>query len=277
MKEFYKDFKTFVNESKNGTLNKKSERINEAITYTISKDELKKFMVPATVKLISSLEAGKEMITAQSDNFEAYIVKVIDADTFELKPAMDVFKKKKSENITPEREEGYEEEDDSTNDEELELEEDSEEEVETEDDDDEPKFESFVNEMNRNDFLKGKDLPQNKQALKKALEKGELKMYQEVDGEFKPAPRMEYMLKNWNDFSYSVKHAPNDVAAGQMGKYYYYFINESFVNESKSKEASMVLNLMDHDYSYEDALKIVLKADPSINKSKLEKELDQYI
>lgn len=148
MKEFYKDFKTFVNESKNGTLNKKSERINEAITYTISKDELKKFMVPATVKLISTLEAGKEMITAQSDNFEAYIVKVIDADTFELKPAMDVFKKKKSENVTPEREEGYEEEDDSTNDEELELEEmEDSEEVETEEDD-EPKFESFVNEKN---------------------------------------------------------------------------------------------------------------------------------
>lgn len=276
MKEFYKDFKTFVNESKNGTLNKKSERINEAITYTISKDELKKFMVPATVKLISTLDAGKEMITAQSDNFEAYIVKVIDADTFELKPAMDVFKKKKSENVTPEREEGYEEEDDSTNDEELELEEME----DSEEDDDEPKFESFVNEMKRNDFLKFKDLPPTRQALKKAVETGKLTMYVSDDnGEFKPYNRLGYMLKNWHDLVYSPKTSgPNNVGtATYANKYDFYFINESFVNESKSKEASMVLNLMDHDYSYEDALKIVLKADPSINKSKLEKELDQYI
>lgn len=44
----------------------------------------------------------------------------------------------------------------------------------------------------------------------------------------------------------------------------------------KSKEAKKVLKLMDKDYSYSEALKIVLK-DKTINKIKLEKELDKYI
>jgi hypothetical protein len=44
----------------------------------------------------------------------------------------------------------------------------------------------------------------------------------------------------------------------------------------KSKEARMVLRLMDKDYSYQDALKTVL-ALSNKTKRKLEKELNYYI
>ena len=47
--------------------------------------------------------------------------------------------------------------------------------------------------------------------------------------------------------------------------------------ENKSKEASMVLQLMDKDYSYEQALKATLNKYKNVNKSTLEKELDKYI
>ena len=46
---------------------------------------------------------------------------------------------------------------------------------------------------------------------------------------------------------------------------------------AKSKAASKVLQLMDKDYSYQQALKKVLKEDKRLSKKKLEKELDTYI
>lgn len=46
---------------------------------------------------------------------------------------------------------------------------------------------------------------------------------------------------------------------------------------TKSVEASKVLKLMDDDYSYQDALKLVLSNNKNIDKTKLEKELNQYI
>lgn len=51
------------------------------------------------------------------------------------------------------------------------------------------------------------------------------------------------------------------------------------LNESKSKEASAVLELMDtyEDPDYPRALKEVLKANPNINRKKLEDELNKYI
>lgn len=43
------------------------------------------------------------------------------------------------------------------------------------------------------------------------------------------------------------------------------------------REFKQVLRLMDEDYSYEEALKIVLAENPNRNREDLEKELDQYI
>jgi hypothetical protein len=54
-------------------------------------------------------------------------------------------------------------------------------------------------------------------------------------------------------------------------------IAESRLVENKSKEASLVLQLMDMDYSYEDALKATLNKYKNVNKSVLEKELNKYI
>jgi len=45
----------------------------------------------------------------------------------------------------------------------------------------------------------------------------------------------------------------------------------------KSAACSQVLQLMDKDYSYQDALKKVLAENPAIKKADLEKELDIYI
>ncbi len=45
----------------------------------------------------------------------------------------------------------------------------------------------------------------------------------------------------------------------------------------KSAACSKVLQLMDQDYSYQKALKEVLKSDKRLNKDKLEAELDNYI
>jgi len=45
----------------------------------------------------------------------------------------------------------------------------------------------------------------------------------------------------------------------------------------KSQPCSMVLRLMDDDYSYNDALTLALRAYPLTNMVKLEKELDNYI
>jgi len=45
----------------------------------------------------------------------------------------------------------------------------------------------------------------------------------------------------------------------------------------KSKACSTVLKLMDMDFSYQDALKIVLKKDKRLSKKKLETELNKYI
>lgn len=46
---------------------------------------------------------------------------------------------------------------------------------------------------------------------------------------------------------------------------------------TKSVEASKVLKLMDDDYSYQNALKLVLSNNKTIDKTKLEKELNKYI
>jgi uncharacterized protein YoaH (UPF0181 family) len=46
---------------------------------------------------------------------------------------------------------------------------------------------------------------------------------------------------------------------------------------AKSKAAKKVLQLMDKDYSYGEALKKVLKEDKRLKKKNLEKELDTYI
>jgi hypothetical protein len=54
-------------------------------------------------------------------------------------------------------------------------------------------------------------------------------------------------------------------------------ITENLVVEAKSKEASMVLQLMDRDYSYGDALKATLNKYKNVNKATLEKELNKYI
>ncbi len=45
----------------------------------------------------------------------------------------------------------------------------------------------------------------------------------------------------------------------------------------KSKAARKVLQLMDKDYSYQNALRKTLKEDKRLNKKKLEKELNIYI
>jgi len=45
----------------------------------------------------------------------------------------------------------------------------------------------------------------------------------------------------------------------------------------KSKAVTKVLRLMDNDYSYSQALKIVLLEDKRLNKKTLEKELNKYI
>jgi hypothetical protein len=46
---------------------------------------------------------------------------------------------------------------------------------------------------------------------------------------------------------------------------------------AKSKAASKVLQLMDKDYSYTEALKKVLKEDKRLSKKNLELELNKYI
>lgn len=45
----------------------------------------------------------------------------------------------------------------------------------------------------------------------------------------------------------------------------------------KSKACSTVLKMLDMDFGYEEALKIVLKKDKRLSKKKLEKELNIYI
>ena len=45
----------------------------------------------------------------------------------------------------------------------------------------------------------------------------------------------------------------------------------------KSSQCSQVLNLMDKDFSYSDALKFVLKNNPQTHKKSLEIELNKYI
>jgi hypothetical protein len=49
------------------------------------------------------------------------------------------------------------------------------------------------------------------------------------------------------------------------------------IGKKKSRSASKVLQLMDKDYSYTDALNKVLKKDLRVDKAKLEKELNKYI
>jgi hypothetical protein len=47
--------------------------------------------------------------------------------------------------------------------------------------------------------------------------------------------------------------------------------------KSKSKYAKKVLQLMDNDFSYNQALMIVLTENPRLSKKRLQKELDLYI
>jgi DNA-directed RNA polymerase subunit L len=54
-------------------------------------------------------------------------------------------------------------------------------------------------------------------------------------------------------------------------------ITESRIVENKSKEASMVLQLMDKDYSYGEALKATLKKYKNVDRETLESELNKYI
>ena len=49
------------------------------------------------------------------------------------------------------------------------------------------------------------------------------------------------------------------------------------INGNKSKAVSKVLQLMDQDYSYSQAIKIVLNENKKLSKKKLEKELNKYI
>lgn len=46
---------------------------------------------------------------------------------------------------------------------------------------------------------------------------------------------------------------------------------------AKSKGCKKVLQLMDKDFSYQEALKKVLTDDKRLSKKKLEKELNEYI
>ena len=48
-------------------------------------------------------------------------------------------------------------------------------------------------------------------------------------------------------------------------------------NEYKTPECSKVLQLMDKDYTYEEALKKVLREDPYVSRGTLEIELNKYI
>lgn len=52
---------------------------------------------------------------------------------------------------------------------------------------------------------------------------------------------------------------------------------KTFTKPKKTVACSKVLQLMDKDYSYQKALKEVLKNDKRLNKAKLEIELDKYI
>ena len=49
------------------------------------------------------------------------------------------------------------------------------------------------------------------------------------------------------------------------------------IQGKKSKACSKVLQLMDDDYSYEQALKKVLSENKGLNKKRLETELNNYI
>jgi DNA-binding phage protein len=51
---------------------------------------------------------------------------------------------------------------------------------------------------------------------------------------------------------------------------------EKYLGEAKSKEASAVLQLMDKDFEYQEALAKVVKSS-GVNKKALEKELNKYI
>ena len=46
---------------------------------------------------------------------------------------------------------------------------------------------------------------------------------------------------------------------------------------NKTKECSQVLQLMDKDYSYSEAVKKVIEQNPKIDKTNLETELNNYI
>lgn len=51
----------------------------------------------------------------------------------------------------------------------------------------------------------------------------------------------------------------------------------NYINSKKSVFATMVLRMMDMDYSYEQALDLICRIFTEINVAELEKELDLYI
>lgn len=69
------------------------------------------------------------------------------------------------------------------------------------------------------------------------------------------------------------KRLSNYIAKNYPKKHSEYYQKE----KTKSTAAHIVLNLMDNDYSYEQALKIALQRFPSVSKKSLENELNQYI
>lgn len=68
-------------------------------------------------------------------------------------------------------------------------------------------------------------------------------------------------VKNTNGNEYSLQQLENAII-GQ---------------NTKSREASKVLQLMDNDFSYKQALETVLSDNPTIHRESLENELNRYI
>ena len=86
-----------------------------------------------------------------------------------------------------------------------------------------------------------------------------LKELQVLDLWFSPIYEDEEVKSNWTE----KRHLDFYYKTGLMGDF--------------EIQCSQVLRLMDKDYEYQEALRIVLDLYPDINKKDLEKELDKYI
>jgi hypothetical protein len=80
------------------------------------------------------------------------------------------------------------------------------------------------------------------------------------------------IIKN-NDGSFTVKHGPNKPSTTHKSL----VKAKRRIDFNKSKAASAVLQLMDKDFSYTEALKKVLSENRKLTREKLEKELDLFI